>query len=230
MQTSVGTLAAVSALATALAGCGRVGFAPGHDRGDGGIEGGSGTVDAELVTPIAISDDFEDDVRASFWTFYGTAPAAYGTETGGEYVITYADQTVTYAALGLFTSHAFTAAAVWVELAAPPPTGNGKTCYLGAAGLQVGSTGNGELQVVKPSGEQTTLVPFDFTAMRWWRIRGAGGFVRAETSPDGITWTEVTRIVQTPDLETTGVNLGGGTYLAVPGTDQCRYESFNEPP
>lgn len=230
MRTAVGTLVQVSALAT-LIGCGRIGFAPDGIRGDAGSGDGGGTSDAEVVTAIPIHDDFEGATLSSFWTFYNDATGTMGTVANGHYVVTLADQKAgSYAGLGLFDMPAFTAAAVWVQLAAAPPTGDGKICYLGAGGMQVGATGSGYLQITKPAPQSTVLIPFDYTAMRWWRIRGAAGTVRAETSPNGITWNEVTRIVQTPDLETTGVNLGGGTYFAVGGGETCVYESFNEPP
>jgi hypothetical protein len=229
VRTIVGTLVQVSAL-VALAGCGRIGFASGDDTPGGGGDDGGGTVDAEVITAIPLHDDFEGNMLSSIWTFYNDATGSMGTVANGDYVVTLADQKAnSYAGLGLFDSYDFTTLAAWIELGAPPPDGLGKSCYFGITGLAMSYAGQGMLQITA-TGQTTSLTPFDYTAQRWWRIRGAGGTMRCETSPDGIVWTEIVRYPVTSEHLSTGINLGGGTYAAVAGGEQCHYESFTEPP
>jgi len=71
-------------------------------------------------------------------------------------------------------------------------------------------------QSVSNTNVDFTTVAYDAVAMRYWRIRGAGGHVYFDTSPDGTatSWTNQLDTTAQLDLSKMVVAIGGGRYAA----------------
>ncbi|MGW2936083.1 hypothetical protein ACWDA7_30495 [Streptomyces sp. NPDC001156] len=92
-----------------------------------------------------------------------------------------------------------TSSSIYAQIGAPP-NGNGGTKV--AFKLQVDANNSVALRVeagafkftLQTAGvtTTTTLPAYDPHAHRWWRIRETGGSWAADTSPDGLTWTQQT--------------------------------------
>jgi hypothetical protein len=74
-------------------------------------------------------------------------------------------------------------------------------------------------QQVAGSDISNEIVPLDPIAHRWWRIRGAGGEIFLETSPDGADWTAIVREAAAFDLSMVRIELGTSTGPPGPAAD-----------
>jgi hypothetical protein len=71
--------------------------------------------------------------------------------------------------------------------------------------------------------------PYDPQAMRWWRIRPAGGDILFETAPDGRLWTLFVA-APSPAMAAAVVSVGAGTNEAEVSPGTARIEGVNACP
>lgn len=74
-----------------------------------------------------------------------------------------------------------------------------------------------------------TSVPYDATAMRWWRMREAAGTVYFETSPDATTWTTQRSFAKGFDLSQLYITLRAGIGASVANPGSAIFDNVNVP-
>jgi hypothetical protein len=88
------------------------------------------------------------------------------------------------------------------------------TCLHGAGGSQ----------------QQVCQVPFDPVAHKLWRLRGTGGTVYWETSPDGTTWTTQYSEPAAIALDALGIGVGARENAVVGSAQVAVFDTFNQLP
>ena len=72
------------------------------------------------------------------------------------------------------------------------------------------------------------IVPYDPVDHRWWRIRGAGGRIYLEASPDGAAWTILLEDDAAFDLSALRLEVGAGTVSPGPASPtMIRFDQVN---
>jgi len=82
-----------------------------------------------------------------------------------------------------------------------PDTGPAWSITAGGGNISFGADGD------------TTMIPYDPTGARWWRIRPSAGVMVGELSPDGLTWTTLGVSSDAPPMTVSpklGIGAGGG--------------------
>jgi glucose/arabinose dehydrogenase len=197
-----------------------------------GVPLGDATPPATPVTQL--TDAFTGTViDAAKWQVLGTASRT--TQNG---VLTVAPTTSgsNYFGVASKTLYELKDTAVYVEvpLTTTPNTNaetqlvlerdanNSITIGRGKSGLQLRHRVNGT--------NSTTNVSFNATAMRWWRIREAGGTIFLETSPDASSWTVRRSFAKAFDLTQLKVVLRAGTTQSVSNPGAAKFDNLNTPP
>jgi hypothetical protein len=135
-------------------------------------------------------------------TFDGTNDAWCGI--GSRHLFDLTESSLTIDAAGVGTSTGFIA-----YLQATAPRDDSTHVLIGREGP--------DLVVEQQLGAnvpQSDAIPYDATAMRWWRLRGAADRIYFETSPDATDWTVRLDAPAQMDLSQVSVSIGGGRYAA----------------
>lgn len=174
-----------------------------------------------------LHDDFAAPPLWPQWAQY-TNQGCTIAETGGALVMTFTG-TGTNGFCGMDTTHLWDISrgdGLVVDGNAFPSLGN-VVSYLQAA--QVGSGGDTRIEITLDNtalearsylaGAEVAArsVTNSRTTHRWWRLRGEGNQMVAETSPDRVTWNELLRSTVSWSLAEVEINLGSGHYGNVTG-------------
>jgi len=221
----------------ALVACGRLHFGYLNDAGDAG----DGAVDVlpkadafSPCIPLAISDNFDDGVMASFWILLANNPVNVA-ETGGQLQITLATAGGSHFG-GYYTNpiydlrdHCITV--TYVTVPVPQPMSEMDFSIQNAAStVATGfSLHNGTMDPYVNTGTFTSLggVPYDPSVHKVMRYREDGGTMTWESSPDGVTF-HVMASAPTPfDVSAIYVLLQAGTYGSVPSPGSGAFDNFD---
>jgi len=86
------------------------------------------------------------------------------------------------------------------------------------------------LRGIAGSSQQVCQVPFDATAHKLWRLRGASGTAYWETSPDGSTWTTQYSEPSAFPLGAVGIGVGARENGTVGSVQTAVFDTFNQLP
>jgi hypothetical protein len=197
-----------------LVGC-RIGFDP---------LGGDGLTGDAIVPPVVI-DDFADGTLDPMWFPYEGPSGTQLDEINGELQFTIPNTaTPTFAGVTTANTLDLTGKALWVELAAPPPSLDGAVSYITFAGaggyLRIQRAFSDAAVVI--SDVEVTRVTTTISEMRWWRIREHAGEILFEIGPDGLTWTELHRVPAPSYTTAGGLNIGCGAFAQHAGIERWR--------
>jgi hypothetical protein len=222
----------------ALAACGRIGFGQLPD----GAGGGDGVADvlptADSLgpcTPLAISDNFDDGVMASFWILLANNPVTVA-ETSGQLQITLATAGGSHFG-GYYTNpiydlrdHCITVTYVTAIAAQPMSEMDFSIQDAGSTVATGFSLHNGVMDPYQNVGGTFTSlggVPYDQAVHRVMRYREDAGTMTWESSPDGVTF-HVMASAPTPfDVSAIYVLLQAGTFGSVSNPGTGAFDNFD---
>ena len=184
---------------------------------------------ATAVTTPVFFDDFNDNsLNAGNWSVLTPGSPAVVSEQGQQLQIALTPSTAGYNGIVSNATYDMTRATVQVELAQPVSQAgwaeNSLKIEKDASNYLLINVGAGSIlfrSMVNGANDQLIL-PYDFTAHRYWRIRhdAASNSVNFETSSDAVTWTtRKTAAVGFPITSTKLYLIAGayGTGNAAPG-------------
>jgi hypothetical protein len=211
----------------AAAACGRVGF----DEPDANL------ISCESANPpiSSLVDDFSDGMYEPNWTNGSSCM----TEVGGEMVanVPANDTMHRYCILGTLAKHSLACDAFFVHVAEATTATFGAQTALYVSDYRNSHEinfllDNGGFAVGIDTDPATIVVSngYDATADAWWRVRGEGGHLYFDTSPDGASWAVRLDEPYPYSLDEVGVTLGAGTYAPVANPGVARFRNFNLPP
>jgi hypothetical protein len=226
----------------ALAACGRLGF--GHvPDGAGGDGAGASDGAADVLppadalppcVPLAISDNFDDGVMASFWLLLANNPVNVA-ETGGQLQIMLATAGGAHFG-GYYTSptydlrdHCITVTYVTVPANQPMTEMDFSVMNAGST-LGTGfSFHNGVMDPYENLGTYQSLggVPYDPALHKVMRYREDAGTMTWEVSPDGVTFHVVATHATPFDVSAIYVLLQAGTYGSEPSPGNAAFDNFD---
>ncbi|HKX73256.1 MAG TPA: LamG-like jellyroll fold domain-containing protein [Candidatus Saccharimonadales bacterium] len=200
--------------------------------------GATWTAGAPLSDPVPtnpanqLTDTFTGaTVDANKWVFSGAT-----TQTKQNDTLTVTPKANASGYYGLTSKKAIdlSSDAVFVEV--PQTTGNN------AAETQIILELNGPNKIIMSKSGTTlslrhklndvsynTSVPYDATAMRWWKIRETAGTVYLETSPDATTWTVQRSFERAFDLSKLYLTLRAGTGSNIANPGAAVFDNLNIP-
>jgi endoglucanase len=193
----------------------------------------SGTLAAVGAPSVgALTDDFttQDTAKWSGWS-------ADAFVTAGRLVV---NCTPAYPGISSVSRYGLAGSALTAQIVGTPVVGDGTTetllIMLDAAGSRVQITaGNGLLYLVRYlNGAQVDAptVPYDPTAMAWWRLRESAGTIYWETAPDGLAWTVQRSVAGWAGFDTSAatVTLASGYYGTNTSPGSATFDNVNVTP
>jgi hypothetical protein len=224
----------------ALGGCGRFGFDPtggsmGDDaaRGDGAIGGGDGGTDAMTDAPITTGCiapgtgcAFPGGLPCSCFGTAGFVNASL-SESGGNLRITPNANTVGAQGSCLRNDTPFGAGGAILEVSQVVAGAEGLTAMQVGGGSNVFeiSVRNGTL-IAEDGAGVVSMVQYNPTLMRWWRMRPLNSGVVYEHSPNGVTWAAWGMSTRAPSTAYP-FRIIGGTLLGQAAPGFAQIESVN---
>lgn len=221
------------------AACGRIGYdqrPPDDGRpGDGdGIDGDGSAIDgpgaSACGTTVHFTDSFDDGVAAPNFLI-STMPGMTVSETGGDMVAQFAP-TVAAGNYGYYrsaTAYPMDGFCVTIEPVEAPANGGALYLKLRTAQLEVEMFGySGVLETrTRQSNTNVTRDMFvlDLSVHRYWRLRQVGTLTFWETSSDGVTYLERTRLDGFFTANMAQLELGAGAVTAVTNGGTARFAS-----
>jgi len=182
----------------------------------------------------SISDDFEDGIMGAIWASYAEGGAT-AQEIGGELVLTLFPGGLSAAGYETSDVYDLLTYSVTVELVSGTNPVPSAACYLTVtnpstydiAGIILNEGYISMFYYLDQVSYDDESVPHDPQSHRYWRLRALGGYFFADTSPDGVVWT----------------NLGGGgapfpmnavllaieteTWAAEASPGEAHFDNFN---
>jgi hypothetical protein len=222
-----------------MAGTGGMG-ATGGMGGSGGMAGtggmaGDGGVPSACGKSTIVTDNFDDGVRAPFWDYSYANGGASRAETGGELVITLADNMTGYAGYQASTTVDLTGDRAFVEVTQVASTSTHAGTYL----QLTGPTNADQLIVLQENGtiyfqkrvagttSDVGSVLYDPVLRKWWQIREAGGTIFFETSTDGANWIQHATTPTPAWVAYTTLEIGAGAFMSQTGNGSAHFDNFN---
>lgn len=229
----------------ALAGCGRVGFAPAASEGNALADSSAGVVDQQPATTDApagpppctsvneLATSF-DGTAASYAWMPVMDPGVTLTESANHLVIQLPDSTIASGGYNSVCAYDLRGQRVWVTIATTPRAGTMTDMYLGVGtpskALGVNIT-QGSVDAYTLIGNYTALasVPYNASQHKIFQIREAGGQVFWEVSADGTTFTTLHSGAPPFAVSSVNVFIFADAYAQVTLPGQAEFANFGLP-
>lgn len=187
------------------------------------------------IVPIALTDDFNDNViDAAKWTRVQGA-GDNSVETGGQLVMSTVASTTQYHGYTSVSAYNYTGKSTYVKLVSltNPTLVNGQAflkLYPDASNSLVYFINNGNLVAQKQvASVDTTLsvIAFNSTNHKWLRIRELGGTTYFDYSADGLTYTNQFNAANPITMTALTPQLGVGTFASETLVMTATWDNFN---
>ncbi|MBA3393099.1 MAG: hypothetical protein H0T89_10665 [Deltaproteobacteria bacterium] len=215
--------------------CGRIGYDERPpDDGLTGVDGTDGPVDVPGASAcgmtVHLSDTFDDGVAAP--NFLPNAmPGMTVSETGGDLVVQFAPTVAAgnYAYYRSAVAYPMDGFCVTVETVEAPANGGALYLKLRTAQLEVEMFGHSGVLETRTRQSNTVVTRdmfvLDLSVQRYWRLHQVGTSTFWETSPDGVTYLQHTRLDGFFTANMAQLELGAGAVTAVTNGGTARFAS-----
>jgi hypothetical protein len=156
-------------------------------------------------------------------------------ETGGELVLTPPAGSTGYAAYLTDDDYDLCTYAITVEMVSPTNPVPYAECSMevkdrssddvAGLGLQEGMLVL--FTFLNMVGTEVASVTFDAQTHRYWRLRSLGGYFFADTSPDGIVWTNLGSVSDPFPMDRVHLALKAGTWAVAANPGAAHFDNFN---
>lgn len=203
---------------------------PGTSRFDN-VNGG--TAAGSFCAASTLGDDFNSGTIGDEWAGAYTSGGCTYQETGGQVTVSLTTGAGEECALRSANAYDLTSDAAFTEITAVPGIAQTyavlRASVAGGDAVEVAIAGT-QLQcgqIIANNYTTSCSIPYDPVAHRFVRLRGAGGMIAWETSPDATTWTTRGQIASPIALDRVLLSVGAGTNGAPAMASSATFGTFN---